>query len=66
MGETFLKECLRCGSENLVYGDLGNWWPTKFRPNGWTLFHKSVDAVACQKCGHLELVLRHPAGKDAK
>jgi predicted nucleic-acid-binding Zn-ribbon protein len=66
MGETFLKECPRCGSENLEYGGLVSFGPTKFRTNGWTLFNKWVDAVACQKCGHIELVLRDPPGKDAK
>ena len=65
MGETFLKQCPRCASENLEYGHVGNFWPTRFWPNG-TFRYKRIDAVACQKCGHIELVLRNPPGNDAK
>jgi ribosomal protein S27AE len=64
MAETFLKACPRCGSENLVYGDFGRFFPARFTPNG-SVLGKRVDAVACQKCGHLELLLRNPAGEKA-
>jgi len=66
MSETFSKQCPRCGSENRTYGDLMSFGPTRFRPKGfWTLLSDSVDAVACQNCGHIELILRPPPRKDA-
>jgi hypothetical protein len=63
MSETFLKQCPRCASEDLEYGDLLD---VRYRPKGWSLLPKPVDAVACQKCGHLELVLRNVPNKQKK
>jgi hypothetical protein len=66
MGETSLKQCLRCGSENRTRGNLIDFGTSKFRPKGfWNLVSSPVDAVACQNCGHIELILEPPPRQDA-
>jgi hypothetical protein len=65
MAETFLKQCPLCGSENIEYGDLYyGFRAVRYWAKGWQLWPKRVDAVACQNCGHLELVLRNVPKKE--
>jgi predicted nucleic-acid-binding Zn-ribbon protein len=66
MSETFLKQCPRCGSENLEYGNLHTFGRfVGYWAKGFSL-PKRVEAVACQNCGHLELVLRNVPNTQKK
>jgi len=54
-----ITQCPKCEAAGRQYGELVSFGPTKFRARGFLgfLYAKHVLAMACLKCGHIELIL---------
>jgi predicted nucleic-acid-binding Zn-ribbon protein len=58
MSEPQSTACPKCGSMRREAGKLaGGFGPVRFLPNGFGEPAKMVAAVACLKCGNVEMVL---------